>query len=115
MSQNGCSVEHSEPYALRVMGDSMSPEFEDGHIIIVDPGMELSVDAFVVVEYCGEVLFGQYCCDQSGPAIHYLNPAWAPVPLADEFQLKGLVVQRSSGRRASVKHYDYLGLFSPRA
>ncbi len=28
----------SEPFALRVMGDDMAPEFRDGHIIIVDPG-----------------------------------------------------------------------------
>ena len=31
-----CSA--SEPFALRVIGNDMSPEFEDGHVIIVDPG-----------------------------------------------------------------------------
>ena len=33
---SNCSA--SEPFALRVVGDEMAPEFEDGHIIIVDPG-----------------------------------------------------------------------------
>jgi phage repressor protein C with HTH and peptisase S24 domain len=28
----------SEPFALRVVGDDMAPEFVDGHVIIVDPG-----------------------------------------------------------------------------
>jgi len=41
MEQTGCSSETTEPYALRVIGDSMSPEFEDGHIIVVDPGYPL--------------------------------------------------------------------------
>lgn len=27
-----------EPFALRVEGESMAPEFEDGCVIIVDPG-----------------------------------------------------------------------------
>lgn len=114
MSNNGCTAEHSEPYALRVMGDSMSPEFEDGHIIIVDPGMDLCDEAFVVLEYGDEVLFGQYRRNGDSQALHYLHPDWPPVPLQGEFSLKGLVVQRSTGRRSSVKHYDY-GLFSPRA
>jgi len=31
----GCAA--SEPFALRVLGDSMLPEFADGSIIIIDP------------------------------------------------------------------------------
>ena len=40
-----CSA--SEPFALRVIGDDMLPEFKDGHIIIIDPG--------------GRVTFGLLC------------------------------------------------------
>ena len=48
MSQNGCTSEFTEPFALRVIGDSMAPEFEDGHIIILDPGLLPYDGAFVV-------------------------------------------------------------------
>ena len=41
MAQTGCSAEGQEPFALRVIGDSMAPEFLDGHIIVVDPGFPL--------------------------------------------------------------------------
>ena len=38
----------SEPFALRVIGDDMLPEFEDGHIIIIDPGGHVKDGCFVV-------------------------------------------------------------------
>ena len=60
MNNSGCSAGTTEPFALRVIGDSMSPEFEDGHIIIIDPAVPASHEAFVVVDYGGEILFGQY-------------------------------------------------------
>ena len=40
MAQDCCSA--LEPYALRVLGDSMEPEFADGCVIIIDPGYEPS-------------------------------------------------------------------------
>ena len=33
------SCAEAEPYALRVIGDSMEPEFLEGHILIIDPAM----------------------------------------------------------------------------
>lgn len=115
MKKSACSAEHSEPYALRVIGDSMSPEFDDGHIIIVDPGMALMHLAYVVVEYRGEYLFGRYHREADGQFIRYLHPAWPAVRLDGPFELKGLVVQRNSGRRGSTRHYDYQGLAAARS
>src|SRR3989344_3080759 len=46
---HGCA--ELEPYALRVLGDSMAPEFLEGHVVIVDPGMHLSHGAYVVIDY----------------------------------------------------------------
>jgi SOS-response transcriptional repressor LexA len=34
MQENSCG---REPFALRVIGDSMAPEFQDGCIIVIDP------------------------------------------------------------------------------
>ena len=39
MVEGSCSS--LEPYALRVLGDSMEPEFADGCVIIVDPATSL--------------------------------------------------------------------------
>ncbi len=39
----------TDPYALRAIGDSMEPEFVDGHIIIVDPSTKADNGAYVVV------------------------------------------------------------------
>jgi SOS-response transcriptional repressor LexA len=107
MSQSGCSAEGMEPFALRVIGDSMTPEFQDGHIIVVDPGYPLMSGVFAVVENGHEVIFGQYFREGARCWIEYLNPAFAPVELAPEHQVKGVITQRNTRRRKDTKHYDY--------
>ena len=47
----------AEPFALRVVDDSMEPEFASGCIIIVDPTGVAKDGAFVVAEVSGEYLF----------------------------------------------------------
>lgn len=107
MSNYGCSATTTEPFALRVMGDSMSPEFEDGHIIIIDPGVPASHEAYVVIDYGGEILFGQYRLDEGRQWLCYLNPDHPPVELVSSFDVKGAVIQRSTGRRKDLKHYQH--------
>lgn len=106
MSQSGCSAETTEPYALRVVGDSMVPEFADGNIIIVDPALPVYQNAYVIIDYGGEVLFGQYKIEEQRQWLYYLNDEHAPVELIAAFDLKGVVVQRSTGRRKELKHYE---------
>lgn len=107
MATSGCSAENTEPFALRVMGDSMSPEFEDGHIIIIDPAVPVCHLAYAVIDYGGEILFGQYRIDEGRHWLCYLNENHAPVELVSGFETKGVVVQRSTGRRKDLKHYEY--------
>lgn len=45
-----------EPYALRVLDDSMAPDFPAGTVVIVDPGEPAEDGCFVVVEQDGEAL-----------------------------------------------------------
>ena len=49
MTQAGCST--LEPYALRVLGDSMEPEFPEGCVVIVDPGHVAHDGSYVIVEF----------------------------------------------------------------
>lgn len=105
--QSGCSAEGLEPFALRVIGDSMAPEFLDGHIIVVDPGFPFFDGVFAVIELNGEVFFGQFVCRDGGKWLQYLNSDFAPVALDAPFTVKGVVTQRNTSRRKEMKRYDY--------
>lgn len=45
-----------EPYALRVLDDSMAPEVPSGSVVVVDPGEPAEDGSLVVLEHDGEVL-----------------------------------------------------------
>lgn len=107
MSQIGCSAEGTEAFALRVIGDSMAPEFLDSNIIIIDPGFPLLDGVFAVVVNNEEVLFGQYVKESSASWIRYLNPEFEPVQLDPNFTVKGVVTQKNGRRRKDIKRYDY--------
>ena len=107
MSQTGCSADGMEPFALRVIGDSMEPEFQDGHIIIVDPGFPLLNEVYAVIRNNGEYIFGQYFKDDSGSWVRYLNSEFDDVKLETGFEIKGIVTQRNGRKRKDIKHYDY--------
>ena len=106
MNSSGCSAEGMEPFVLRVIGDSMSPEFEDGHIIVVDPGYPLVNGAFAVLDIEGEILLGQYLRRGAQQWLQFLNPSHESRELAS-FRVKGVVTQRNTRRRKDTKHYDY--------
>jgi len=100
----GCTA--AEPFALRVIGDNMLPEFKDGQIIIVDPAYPPCHGAYVVVNYRGEYLFGQLIRDEHRQWLHYLNDEQATIELQQPFEFTGVVIQRG-GRRKDIKHYNY--------
>jgi phage repressor protein C with HTH and peptisase S24 domain len=104
MAQDGCGA--LEPYALRVLGDSMEPEFPDGCVIIVDPGHAPHDGSYVVVEYAGDVFFRQLVIDGERRFLKPLNPKYGAFELVPPYNLRGGVVQRSGARRSQLKHYD---------
>jgi DNA polymerase V len=100
---HGCA--EAEPYALRVIGDSMAPEFLDGHIIIVDPAMPPQHGAYVVIDYQGETTFRQLVVEDGRKFIKALNDAYPAVELVEQYSVRGVVVQRAGRRRKEHKHY----------
>ena len=104
MAQDGCSA--LEPYALRVLGDSMEPEFPDGCVVIVDPGHLPRDGSYVIVEYAGDVFFRQLVIDGERRLLKALNPKYGVFELGPPYTLRGGVVQRSGERRSQHKHYD---------
>ena len=103
MGDNGCSV--LEPYALRVLGDSMEPEFADGCVVIVDPGHVPRDGAYVSVEFAGDVFFRQLVFEGERRFLKPLNTKYGSFELTPPYTIRGGVVQRAGRRCAQRKHY----------
>jgi SOS-response transcriptional repressor LexA len=104
MTQDGCSA--LEPYALRVLGDSMAPEFADGCVVIVDPGYAPRDGSYVIVEFAGDVFFRQLVVDGERCFLKALNPKYGSFELTPPYTIRGGVVQRAGRRRSERKHYE---------
>jgi DNA polymerase V len=104
MSQSSCSA--LEPYALRVLGDSMEPEFADGCVIIIDPGGAPRDGSYVVVEFAGDVFFRQLVVEDGRRYLKPLNPNYGRFELTPPYTIKGSVVQQAGRRRSERKHYE---------
>ncbi len=104
MENTGCSA--AEPFALRVLGDSMIPEFKEGHIIIIDPGMSVHDGAYVVADIAGETTFRQMVIDDSGKQfLKPLNEEYETIEISSPCKFVGVVIQRAGTRRKEHKHY----------
>lgn len=58
-----------EPFALRILGDSMSPEFRDG-CIIIDPEGVIANGSYALARHNDEYIFRQ---PLFGEGIYYLQ------------------------------------------
>ena len=104
MADDGCSA--LEPYALRVVGDSMEPEFADGCVVIIDPGHAPRDGSYVVVEFAGDVFFRQLVFDGERRFLKPLNPKYGGFELTPPYTIRGGVVQQRGRRRSQHRHYD---------
>jgi SOS-response transcriptional repressor LexA len=101
---DGCSG--GESFALRVLGDSMAPEFNDGEIIIVEPDGALRDGSFVLAFVSDEWTFRQLRQGAGGWRLEALDRRIAPVALPDLSAVRGVVIQKAlPGRRRASKFY----------
>lgn len=80
-----CPEKHSKhTFALKVVGESMWPDYIDGEIIFVDPEAEARHGSCVVVRQNGhtEATFKQLIIDGSQKYLKALNPNW-PNPIIE--------------------------------
>ncbi len=103
MTQSGCGA--LEPYALRVLGDSMEPEFTEGSVILIDPGHTPRDGSYVVVDYAGDVFFRQLVFDGERRFLKPLNPKYGGFEITPPYTIRGGVVQQAGRRRSQHKHY----------
>jgi len=101
---SGCCPTNTEPYALRVIGDDMRPEFEDGSVIIVDPGGTLQNGCFIVIEHQGELTFRKYVEHQQKQYLVPVNDLYPTVELTEPYEVKGVVIQKHYNRQRT--RYD---------
>jgi hypothetical protein len=95
-----------ESFALRVLGQSMAPEFNEGEIIIVEPEGLAREGSYVLAWHGGEWTFRQLCRVDERWVLHALNPAFADVVLDDLSAVRGVIIQKSlPGRRRASKRY----------
>lgn len=101
---SNCSA--SEPFALRVIGDDMAPEFVDGHIIVIDPGGKLKSGCYVVANHEGGMIFRQLIIDGARYRLTAARPDLPEILLDGIEDIVGVVSQRAGKRRREHKRYD---------
>ena len=94
-------------FALRVMDDSMEPEFRRHCIVIIDPTGHARDGAYVLAEIEGEYIFRRLRMDGNRVWLEALNETYPALELdAGIASIKGVVVQRAGTRRRYLKQYD---------
>ncbi len=88
-------------FALRISGDSMTPEFQPGEVITVDPAVQPETGKYVIAKIengnneNGEATFKQFVRD--GGSV-YLKPLNDKYPMIDmtgkDFKIVGVVVEK---------------------
>jgi len=97
----------SEPFALRVIGDDMAPEFSDGNIVVVDPGGLVRTDCFVIARSNEETVLRQLRIEDNRYYAVALNESIPEIILSGGLNdILGVVSQRAGRRRCERKRYD---------
>ncbi len=115
---NDCSAH--EPFALRVLGDSMEPEFPDGAIIIIDPSGVVENGSYVLAEISDAdaetdgtnglkteagYIFRRLVVEEARYYLKPLNPGYATIEIIGREAIKGVVVQKAGTRKRDRRHY----------
>ena len=80
-------------FALRVESTSMTPEFQPGTVIIVDPDLEPRAGDYVIVANgAAEATFKQLVKDGGDWLLRPLNPQFPVQPLPEHYRIVGVVV-----------------------
>lgn len=104
MTEHACSG--AESFALRVLGDSMAPEFSDGEIVIVEPDGALRDGSYVLAQRHGDWRLRQLVRAGECWALRVLDGSEPDDPLSDLGDVRGVVIQKVvPGRRRLTRHY----------
>jgi len=102
-SGENCSA--SEPFALRILDSSMSPEFEIDHIIIIDPGITPKTGDYVIFETKNSIIVRKIDISEDIVLKAY-NSSFDDIKIKDTKAILGVVTQRSGKKREFHKKYE---------
>jgi len=94
-----------EPFALRVIGDSMEPEFPEGTIVIVEPDDAVEAGCFVIALHENECFLRQLQRDGERWLLQPLNPRYPTLELPGPSAIRGRVIERAGRPREDRKRY----------
>jgi SOS-response transcriptional repressor LexA len=101
MQENSCG---REPFALRVIGDSMLPEFADGSIIIIDPEGVINDGSYVMARHGDSFIFRQLVYGEDVYYLRALQDGHEVIELPDLTAIEGVITQQGT-RRRNRKYY----------
>ena len=104
MDSSGCAS--NEPFALRVLGDSMEPEFKDGCVIIIDPAGAIESGKYVIAEIEGEYIFRQFIQEADKFYLKPVNSGYDSIEIPNASSVRGVITQRAGTRRKYHKRYE---------
>jgi len=103
------TCKEAEPFALRVLDDSMQPEFRKGCIILIDPTGRATDGSYVLANTTEDTgpIFRQLCKNEQDQWIlSALNNAYPDTATREDLSdITGVIVQRAGVRRSYHKHY----------
>jgi SOS-response transcriptional repressor LexA len=102
-SGENCSA--SEPFALRILDQSMFPEFEIDHIIIIDPSITPKNGDYVLYETNNSLIIREIKIDKN-IILRAHNPNFDDISIEDMSSILGVITQRSGKRRKFHKKYN---------
>lgn len=105
MSTFQSSCGESEPFALRVLGDSMLPEFKEGVIIIIDPAGTVKDGCYVIATHNEELIFRQLRILDERYYLQPLNDLYDTVEISGIEAISGVVIQQAGRTRKDRRHY----------
>ncbi len=100
---SGCAG--NEPFALRVLGDSMEPEFKEGEVIIVEPLSTAEENSYVIALYNDEYIFRRLSSNNNRWHLAPLNDSYPTIEIDSLSVVKGRVISKSSGKGRQTKSY----------
>jgi len=104
------TCKEAEPFALRVLDDSMQPEFRSGCIIVIDPTGRATDGSYVLANTApdSEPVFRQLRkSNENTWILCALNEHYTEITTLDSLDwIIGVIVQRAGVRRKYHKHYS---------
>lgn len=89
-----------------VLGDSMTPEFREGDIVIIEPDGHATDGSYVLAFANGEWIFRQLRRREAGWRLVAVGPGYASIDLPDLKAVRGVIIQKSRpGRRRETRRY----------